>query len=207
MLGVLAQTFKSLIEKYAGPDASEQCWLELSSAYSEPSRHYHTLTHLYHLLAQLLPAKQEIKNFDAVLFALYYHDFIYNVSAKDNEEKSAESASSILNELHVPRATIDSCLQHILATKIHALSESHDTNLFTDSDLAILGHEWNSYRTYCEQVRQEYAIYPDTLYKPGRRKVLEHLLAMKSIFKTDRFIKQFENQARLNLAREINDLL
>jgi predicted metal-dependent HD superfamily phosphohydrolase len=207
MHGVLAQTFKSLIEKYAGPDASEPRWVKLSAAYSEPGRRYHTLTHLHHMLAHLLPAKQEIRNFDAVLFALYYHDFIYNISAKDNEEKSAEFASNILNELHVPKDTIDSCRQHILATKTHALSESHDTNLFTDADLSILGQDWNSYRTYCEQVRQEYAIYPDTLYKPGRRKVLEHFLAMKSIFKTDRFIKQFENQARLNLAREINDLL
>ncbi len=204
---MIVQTFKSLIEKYTSVDEAEACWRELASAYSEPSRHYHTLAHLQQLLAQLLPAKQEIKNFDAILFALYYHDFIYNVLAKDNEERSAELASDRMNKLNVSKGTIESCRQHILATKVHALGDDHDTNLFTDADLSILGQDWNSYRTYCEQVRQEYSIYPDIFYNPGRRKVLEHFLAMKSIFKTERFIKQFEDQARLNLIREINDLL
>jgi predicted metal-dependent HD superfamily phosphohydrolase len=46
-------------------------WNELHSAYTDSSRHYHNLTHLENLYAQLLPVKNEIKNRDAVLFALF----------------------------------------------------------------------------------------------------------------------------------------
>jgi predicted metal-dependent HD superfamily phosphohydrolase len=41
------------------------------------------------------------------------------------------------------------------------------------------------------------------MYNPGRKKVLQHFLDMKSIFKTPYFIQKFETQAAKNLIAEI----
>jgi len=75
--------------------------------------------------------------------------------------------------------------------------------LFTDADLSILGAEWPIYHNYTDQIRQEYAIYPDFMYKPGRKKVLLHFLKMERIFKTDYFYITFEAQAIKNIKQEL----
>jgi hypothetical protein len=67
--------------------------------------------------------------------------------------------------------------------------------------------DWETYLDYCQKVRKEYSIYPDLLYNLGRRKVLEHFLQMKMIFKTEAFFNRFEQNARQNIGREIRELL
>jgi predicted metal-dependent HD superfamily phosphohydrolase len=131
---------------------------------------------------------------------------VYNVRRQDNEEKSAELAQQRLQTLHYSSAGIDKCVAQILATKGHTTSPDLDTNLFTDADLAILGQDWPTYHNYTQQVRREYSIYPDLLYKPGRKKVLQHFLNMERIFKTSHFYALYEQNARNNLNREIAEL-
>ena len=60
------------------------------------------------------------------------------------------------------------------------------------------------YSKYYQNVRKEYSIYPEILYKLGRKKVLKHFLAMEKIFKTDYFYQKFEKNARMNLQREFD---
>ena len=48
--------------------------------------------------------------------------------------------------------------------------------------------------------------YPDLLYKPGRKKVLQHFLSMERIFKTEQFFSRFEDKARKNLLQEFETL-
>ncbi|MDX2245424.1 MAG: hypothetical protein SF052_01505 [Bacteroidia bacterium] len=83
------------------------------------------------------------------------------------------------------------------------MSPDNDTNLFTDADLSILGQKREIYHAYSTNVRKEYAIYPDILYNPGRKKVLQHFLAMEQIFKTPHFQEKYEAQARANLEEEL----
>jgi len=59
---------------------------------------------------------------------------------------------------------------------------------------------------YYKNARKEYAIFPDFVYKPGRKKVLLHFLAMERIFKTDYFFHKFEMQAKQNLQKELEML-
>lgn len=75
-----------------------------------------------------------------------------------------------------------------------------------DADLSILGADWETYFSYMQKIRREYAVYPDLLYKPGRRKVIEHFLSMPVIFKTDIFRRRFEAQAQDNLKQELEIL-
>jgi predicted metal-dependent HD superfamily phosphohydrolase len=178
-------------------------WKEIESSYSAKSRHYHTLYHLKDLLQQLEQVRSEIANWDTVLFTLYYHDVVYNSRKGDNEERSAQYAIRRMKELGVPLNITGDCEKQIIATKSHQVSESGDTNLFTDADLSILGRDWEVYQRYTGNIRKEYAIYPDLIYKPGRRKVLRHFLAMERIFKTRYFYDKFERQARQNIEGEL----
>lgn len=200
-------TFSNLIQRYTQQTAViDQYWQEIETAYNGPKRHYHNLAHLEQLFQQLLPLKPEIADWETLLFSLFYHDIVYKVRRQDNEEKSAELAQERLQALSYPPDRIERCVAQIIATKSHTLSSDVDTNLFTDADLAILGQDWPTYHSYAQQVRREYAIYPDLLYKPGRRKVLQHFLGMERIFKTAHFYDLYEQKARTNLSRELAEL-
>jgi predicted metal-dependent HD superfamily phosphohydrolase len=113
----------------------------------------------------------------------------------------------MLVTLGLPEPLVVRAAAHIRATQSHEPSNDPDTNLFTDADLSILGSSHERYKLYTQQVRREYRLYPDLLYIPGRRKVLAHFLAMPHIFKTDHFRERFEEQARINLAAELNGTL
>lgn len=64
----------------------------LTTAYSEPVRHYHTLAHItdslyeFDRLIGLAEAPHEIE------MAIWFHDAVYDPKAHDNEERSAEWA-------------------------------------------------------------------------------------------------------------------
>ena len=205
---MVAETFRSLVSRYSQDGTlTEVLYSELVKSYSERSRHYHNLDHLNSLLQQILPLADQLRDLDTVLFALYYHDAVYRVLRKDNEEKSAQLAQKRLTLLNLPGNRIETCKQHILATKAHGVSNNTDTNFFVDADLSILGQDSLTYKAYSEGVRKEYSIYPDIIYKPGRKKVLEHFLQMEKIYKTEPFFAKFESQARMNLKIELEELL
>lgn len=182
----------------------KKLWFEIETNYSEHGRYYHTLHHLENMYNELVECRGNIKQWDAVLFSLFYHDIIYKATRKDNEEKSAELGVKRLTEVDIPTFIIDTCFEAIIATKSHNLSSNHDINLFTDADLSVLGSDWETYTAYYKAVRKEYSIYPDFLYNPGRKKVLLHFLYMENIFKTDFFREKYENIARDNISKELN---
>lgn len=198
------QSFKKELLSVS-PDQSldERMWIEVKSAYSQSGRHYHNLVHLDNLVAELLPVRNQIEDWQTIIFSIAYHDIVYNTLKQDNEEKSADHAVKRLTELQLPIDKKEKCRQQILCTKGHQVSDDQDTNYFTDADLAILGHDTNKYLDYAKKIRKEYKFYPDLLYNPGRRKVLNSFLGMKAIFKTKHFGERYEEQARINLSREL----
>lgn len=204
---MLKDTFISLVNKYT-PDGTiaENMWAGIEKHYTSPKRHYHNLQHLQNMYTQLEGCREQIMDWDTVIFSLFYHDIIYKATLKDNEEKSALAAIKALTAINYPKEKIRLCSEQILATKSHALSPDNDTNLFTDADLSILGSDWETYLKYSKQVRKEYAIYPDFMYYPGRKKALRHFLDMEDIFKTTYFKLKFEQQASTNLVTEIQML-
>lgn len=203
----LEQQFTDLISRYNKTGTHTQpLWEELVGAYSESNRKYHSLAHLEDMYAQLQPLQSQFGNWDAVLFALFYHDAVYNTLRSNNEEKSAELAGERMETIGIPPEVKARVLRHILATKSHVKSADNDTNLFTDADLSILGADEQRYKQYAQQIRQEYWVYPDVVYKPGRKKVLRHFLDMDVIYKTQHFAGLYEKQARINLQTELDTL-
>ncbi len=179
-------------------------WTELDKAYSSSSRHYHNLTHLEEMMALFDEYESGLQFPNEVLYSIFYHDYVYKVTRKDNELKSAEKALSILpKEAKLDR---DLVFEMIGATQLHLHNEIEDVNWLLDFDLKILAKEWNEYQVYCNQIRKEYKIYPNFLYQPGRKKALEHFLEQEFIFQTKEFRMKYEAQARANIEREIASL-
>lgn len=204
---MLQSVFLDVASVYSdNSELKSRLWNEISIAYQSNSRHYHTLQHLNHLYRHLTEMKDRIQNWHSVTFSLFYHDFVYKSTRSDNEIKSSEVAAQRLHQLNVPADLIAVTQAQILATKLHELSMNEDTNYFTDADLSILGQDPETYTNYCRNVRKEYSIYPDLLYKPGRKKVIKHFLAMPRIYKTEFGYTHWETQARINLERELTIL-
>ncbi|MCW1963081.1 hypothetical protein [Chryseobacterium viscerum] len=178
-------------------------WKEIETKYSEKGRHYHNLLHLENMFWELDAVKMTISDFTALSFSVFYHDVIYDATSKANEEKSAARAEKRLAELHVNKNKISVISEQILATKSHQRSDQEDTNYLLDADLSVLGKDFKTYLEYTQNIRKEYSIYPDFLYKPGRKKVLKHFLELESIFKTEYFKEKYEAQAKENIAKEL----
>lgn len=176
-------------------------WETLNKTYSVKSRKYHNLTHLENMLSLYNLYKDELNHCDEIEYAIFYHDIIYKVTRKDNELESAKLAIKLLPEF----AKIDTKLifEMICATQTHEHQEKMDINWLLDFDLQILAAPWEDYEVYYKQIRQEYKIYPNMLYNPGRKKALHHFLERDFIFQTDAFRAAYEAKARENIKKEI----
>jgi predicted metal-dependent HD superfamily phosphohydrolase len=176
-------------------------WLDLEKAYSGKSRHYHNLNHLEEMIELFDKYESELKSPNEILFSIFYHDYIYKATKKDNELKSAEYAVKVLsnNEAFDKSLVFDA----ICATQQHQHNKIEDINWLIDFDLKILSKNWEAYQFYYNQIRKEYRIYPDFLYKPGRAKALKHFLENEFIFQTNEFRKLYEEKARMNIEKEM----
>lgn len=204
----LHATWQQLLQPYTQNQALiGEGFRLLISHYTEPHRHYHNLHHLQALLQLQLNYADRITDNESVLLAIFFHDIIYNVKQTDNEEQSAIAAAAFLHQTSYPAERTAQVTDFIHATKTHVNTRHNsDLDYFLDFDLSILSAPAADYITYTEQIRKEYSIYPDMLYKPGRKKVLAHFLGLPAIYKTDTFRAEREALARQNMQEELKTL-
>lgn len=191
----------------ADKQLADQLLAQLLHSWNEPQRRYHNQTHLENLLSLSRQYRSHLQDAAVVDFAIYYHDAVYKPERSDNEEKSALRAETELKQLHIAPAQIAQTAAFIRSTAAHhtAPREDNDLNYFLDFDLSVLGAEAAVYDLYAFQVREEFSIYPDLLYKPGRAKVLEKLL-LQPLYRTALFRELYEDAGRGNLRRELGKL-
>ena len=181
-------------------------WRELMKAYTASWRVYHNLEHIGHCLAEFSSARQLIDNPVAVEAAIWFHDVIYDTGRKDNEERSADLASSVLSRAGQRNAFCREVHSLILATKHRSQPTSNDARLLTDIDLSILGQRPEPYAEFEQQIRHEYAGVADKDFAAGRSAILAGFLQRECIFSSPTFIHRYEQQARENLAWAIKRL-
>ena len=188
------------------PDATRRAatFQELAAAYQAPGRHYHTLQHLDNLLHLLAPAP--LHDPVVVQLAVWFHDAVYNALKSDNEARSAARAREFLRGSILEPARQQRVAFLIERTADHTQpqpADDADLLLFLDADLSILGTPEAEYWAYARQVRQEYRLVPDLLYRPGRRKVLAKMLAAPVLFRTPGMRAELDAAARHNLQAEL----
>lgn len=204
----LRRQWLSLLARYTRDEVYAQTVLaELTTEYTSAARCYHNLSHLHSLLKLYDAYEQKTARDEAVRFAIWFHDAIYDTRRKDNEERSAAWAGQVLRAIKARDELLASVRRLILATKRHEPGALDDEEqIFLDLDLAILGSEPPVYQRYAAAIRREYAWVPKFLYRRERRKILANFLARKTIYVTATLSRQYEQQARRNLQTEIADL-
>lgn len=196
------------------PETSSR-WAALSAAYS--GRAYHNLSHLREMLSHyttipdsMLPTPMDQGGRYRALFglALIYHDVVYVAGRGDNEARSADLLEQHLAPAGCTANEISWCRKLIMSTKLHTPS-TEDLGaeaLLIDLDLAVLARPQEGYKAYTEGVRKEFRLFPNFLYRPGRRKALRHFLDQSTIYHTPFFRNRWEEVARNNLAQELSEL-
>lgn len=202
----LQEQWHQLAEPY-GSAAVDPSWKGLRKAYTERARHYHDLRHIRALLNWAERYQAQLIEYDAVRFAIWYHDVVYQPRKQDNEERSAALAEQELPRLNVPAEMTRTVARMIRATKTHQAGElPEDGRWFLDFDLSILGSAPDVYQAYSQAIRREYRWVPSLLYRQGRRQVLERFLQREQLFFTEPMRQELENPARANLRWELAQL-
>lgn len=207
----LHDRFQSLQAALDIPLGTRTAWADaLVAAYSEPQRHYHTTSHI-HAMLQLL-GRYKAKAPDAVELAIYFHDWVYDPRAKDNELQSVAVFERFAAETNVGNNVklCDRVRRYITATIKHSLAttedqEDSDLKLFLDLDLEVLSREESAYQQYAREIRQEYSHIELQDYRKGRAAVLGHFLERERLYFSEAFEGR-EAQARHNLRAEIDTL-
>jgi predicted metal-dependent HD superfamily phosphohydrolase len=177
-------------------------WASLVAMWSEPHRRYHDLAHLAAVLSLVGSLAGSAADPDAVRLAAWYHDVAYDPARSDNEEVSAGRARAGLRGL-VPDERVDEVARLVRLTAGHD-PEPGDANgaVLCDADLAVLAGPPDAYAAYASAVRAEYGHLSDEEFTAGRIAVLEHLLALPALFRTEA-ARPWTQPARANLTAEL----
>jgi len=201
----LAARWHSLLAPLLPDATARQTELtRLATAYDAPERHYHTLGHVENLLREV--ARFPLQDATVVELAVWYHDAVYSALRADNEAKSAEWAEAFLRQTTLGPDRRARVADLICRTQDHTQPQPPDDAdllLFLDADLGILGAPEAAYWDYARQVRREYRLVPDLLYRPGRRKVLAKLIEAPVLYHTPALREALDAPARRNLAAEL----
>lgn len=188
----------------------------LTSLYTSPTRHYHSLSHVHSLLALLTTHRAAFSDPDAVEAAIWFHDAVY--SSRD-EPPANEAASAALAVEHLGAAgweeeRVERVRVMILATAGHVVPSAEelgsggegavrDAEMFLDMDLAVLGGGEEEFDEYERGVRAEYEWVDEEGWRVGRGKVLKGFLGRERIFYSEVFGGLLEGRARGNLRRAV----
>jgi predicted metal-dependent HD superfamily phosphohydrolase len=185
----------------------EEILFDLTFRYQGEGRYYHNMEHIQYMLNFLESQKEKIIDKEAVFYATWFHDSVYDVTSNTNEEDSAELCRRELEHAGVSKETIEHAVNLILATKTHIPIEGdEDSKIFLDADLVSLAQPTEEYNRNIRNIRKEYFIYSDDVYREGRIKVLESFLTKERIFQTEEAYRKHEKKARENIKREIQML-
>ena len=185
----------------------ELCFLDLAARYRRADRYYHTLHHLGEMIDLLLRMLSRAPRLETLGLAVFFHDVIYDTSATDNEEQSAEYAAETMSTLQLPQEETAEVQRLILLTKRHETTpDDHNGQLLIDADLAILGASPSRYAAYARAIRQEYFWVPEERFRLARGEILRRVLSRDRIFTTDLLYLHREDRARRNMQRELAEL-
>ena len=184
---------------------------DLKRRYSEPHRAYHTWAHIEALLGHAQNNARLIHRPTPFLWALLWHDAIYDPHRSDNEEQSAEllheNARGLLSEsdLLLAESLIRATAKHEIPSNLIS-DDRADCGLFLDLDLSILASSQASFDRYEDGIRREYSHVPLALFTATRAAILRRFLDRASLYFTPALASPWEEPARANLARSIAKL-
>jgi len=164
------------------------------SLYCGPDRHYHTMDHINDMLKGAAAANASALQMWAILF----HDVIYNATRTDNEERSADMAVEYLSGV-LSAEDLETVKQIILSTKLHEPLVP-EAALVSDLDLCPLAIPPEDFERNRWLIREEFKHLTKEAYMQGTHHFAEGLLAKEHIYLLPEFRDLHEANARRNLA-------
>lgn len=213
---VVEKKWLDLYERVTGDDdrsrySNARNWLTFLKEQYE-GRAYHNLDHIGYMRELLhIECKDLAVNIDALEWAIWFHDVIYETKPPLSQFNELWSAKVAIIEPLLPeyfKAGVSGLIR--ITEHAGATSETWgdiDAQLMLDLDLAILGMVPLGYEVYAERIREEYSWVPEETYRQKRAQVLQDFLDRDRIYLTDFWRDQREEQARINLSHELKGLI
>ena len=191
--------FETLWNRRIG-DGAGVVFDELETLYGEPHRVYHGAAHIEHCLRLFDLAAGGMDEPDAVEMALWFHDAIYDIPARENERRSAELFAARAGGRGSER--LRSKVRGLIMVTTHLDPPTTlDEAFIVDIDLSSFGRPWEEFLDDSRAVRAELAHVPDAEFYPKQRKFLGSLAARPEFCFTEFFRERHEARARENIAR------
>ena len=187
-------------------EQSEKHFATWWSLHNQPHRHYHTMQHVGECLHLLDNASRagHLKKPWRVEVALWMHDAIYQPLSARNEKRSAALAHKWWSKAtRCSPQDMQWIVTGIEATANHAHVDEPDMQMLLDIDMAILASEDTRFAEYETQVRLEYRLVPQALYRKGREDFFKRCLAQPRIYHHPSNAA-WEQAARTRLAALVN---
>ncbi|OLT27481.1 metal-dependent phosphohydrolase [Nocardiopsis sp. CNR-923] len=180
---------------------------ELLGRWGEEHRRYHTLPHLLNTLRAVDKLAGHARDPDAVRYAAWFHDAVYEGRPGDDERASALLAERLLTALDVDPGRVREVARLVRMTADHR-TEPGDANgaVLCDADLSVLASSPDEYLAYTAAVRAEYRRVPDALFRAGRLRILRKLVLAPHLYETEYGRAHWELRARENVEAEIRRL-
>jgi predicted metal-dependent HD superfamily phosphohydrolase len=198
-------------------DVAAGWFVVLDGLYRQSHRHYHGMGHIDNLLTRLdglrpcsAPFLDRLPEAEC---AVWFHDAVYAVGSKTNEETSALLARAFLFSIGAtdtvgtaggrPGSVLDTVNGAIMATKHDGKNvENNAARVMVDLDLAGFADPWDEFEENNRRIREEYAAVPEDAYRWGRIAFLASLLGRR-IYSV---LTELEAPARENIKRHARDL-
>lgn len=181
------------------PDSVQQRLLEM---WQEPHRDYHGVTHLESGLAAL----DTLGGTQLEKIAFWCHDAVHTNTSPDDEHASVDIAEQLLWG-NLTDSELDEVTRLILITINHRPDAQDAAGArVSDADLVGLALDWDAYEENIEGIRVELPELSGRAWRARRRKQVEGLVGRPQLFFTDYGRERWEDRARVNLLRELDDL-
>ena len=180
-------------------------------------RHYHGIEHIQFmldLLRDFVPSHQ-VKNVDAIVLAILFHDYVYYPGSNANEAKSS-AALYLAADGRFDQKDLELAQRLILLSPdartpmkktgdVKRDSELFMVSLLHDLDYAILGASGPVYLEYCTCLRREFvpSFCDDDAFTSGRYDFLKKLVRNQPLFCLDLFNDKYGKKASANVLMEM----
>lgn len=175
----------------------------LMDMYTEKWRAYHNIEHIKACLNYFDDCKSHADFADAIEFAIWFHDCIYQLGESDNEAHSRDWFIRQSTGYIVPAVTrhVD---RLIMDTRHLSVPDSDDGKLIADIDLTSFGLPWDEYLSDSHAVQAELSLINNGCEVTSKILFLENLVDDGQIYYSDYYLTHFEQKAQDNVQRHLH---
>ncbi|MDJ1483717.1 adenylyltransferase/cytidyltransferase family protein [Cytophagaceae bacterium YF14B1] len=157
--------YSNFFEKYQVSPAGVE---RLQYSWNEPHRFYHTEKHLSFLIDKIEKSSLSEEEKDKLRLTAFFHDVVYDPTAQDNEERSAEMLKEVTQH-----PVTEEVVEMILDTKTHK-PRTELSRQFVDWDMAIVSDsDFTQLMEWERGVFKEFQFVDYSMYKMGRLALLD----------------------------------